>query len=150
MTEIISLMRRNVAVFAMFALPVVGRSVKAQSSAPPDLFQVPEVRSSWDDLTEGVETTEDWQRRRKVLKQRFLDLSGLNDGVPGTQRQRVLMLMRVMDIYELEKSPQNFAFYVHGRGHSVAHESRQLMYAWMDTHLKPPEATRTWNITTSR
>ncbi|MEZ6082187.1 MAG: hypothetical protein R3C56_42885 [Pirellulaceae bacterium] len=48
-----------------------------------------------------------------------------------------------MDIYELEEAPQNFAFYVHGRGHSVAHESRQLMYGWMDTHLKPPEATQT-------
>jgi len=73
----------------------------------------------------------------------FLDLSGLNDGNPLVQRQRVLMLMRVMDVYELQKAPQNFAFYAHGRGHSVAHESRQLIYGWMDTHLKPPEATKT-------
>lgn len=78
-----------------------------------------------------------------IAPRAFLDLSGLNDGVPLTQRQRVLMLMKVMDVYELEKAPQNFAFYVHGRGHSVAHESRQLLYAWMDTHLKPPEATET-------
>lgn len=73
----------------------------------------------------------------------FLDLSGLNDGIPLTQRQRVLMLTRIMDVYELEKAPMNFAFYVHGRGHSVKHESRELMYAWMDTHLKPPSATET-------
>jgi dienelactone hydrolase len=78
-----------------------------------------------------------------IAPRAFLDLSALNDGIPGTQRQRLLMLMRVMDIYELEKAPENFAFYVHGRGHSVAHESRQLMYGWMDTHLKPPEATQT-------
>jgi hypothetical protein len=73
----------------------------------------------------------------------FLDLSGLNDGVPGTQRQRVLMLTEVMRPYELEGAPENFGFYVHGRGHSVAHESRELMYGWMDTHLKPPAATQT-------
>jgi hypothetical protein len=47
-----------------------------------------------------------------------------------------------MDVYELEKAPGNFAFYVHGRGHSVKHESRELVYGWMDTHLKPPSATQ--------
>lgn len=82
-----------------------------------------------------------------IAPRAFLDLSGLNDGIPGTQRQRVLMLMRIMDVYELEKAPQNFAFYVHGRGHSVAHESRQLIYGWMDAHLKPPEATETHLVT---
>ena len=78
-----------------------------------------------------------------VAPRALLDLSGLNDGDPLTQRQRILMLTRIMDVYELEKAPMNFAFYVHGRGHSVKHESRQLMYAWMDTHLKPPLATET-------
>jgi len=78
-----------------------------------------------------------------VAPRAFLDLSGLNDGAPLTQRQRILMLMRVMDVYELEEVPGNFAFFVHGRGHSVAHESRQLMYGWMDTHLKPPSVTAT-------
>lgn len=78
-----------------------------------------------------------------ITPRAFLDLSGLNDGDPLTQRQRVLMLMKVMDVYELEKAPQNFAFFVHGKGHSVAHESRALMYAWMDTHLKPKSATKT-------
>ncbi len=73
----------------------------------------------------------------------YLDLSGLNDGNPLTQRQRILMLLKVMDVYELEQAPQNFAFFVHGRGHSVAHESRELMYGWMDTHLKPAAATKT-------
>ena len=68
--------------------------------------------------------------------------SGISRSV-RTQRQRLLMLMKVMDVYELERSPQNFGFYVHGRGHSVAHESRQLIYGFMDSHLKPPAATRT-------
>lgn len=77
----------------------------------------------------------------------FLDLSGLNDGIPGVQRQRVLMLTEVMKVYDLEGAPENFGFYVHGRGHSVAHESRELMYGWMDTHLKPPEATQTRLVT---
>ncbi len=78
-----------------------------------------------------------------IAPRAFLDLSGLNDGDPLTQRQRVLMLMKLMDVYELESKPDNFAFYVHGRGHSVKHESRALMYAWMDTHLKAPAATAT-------
>jgi acetyl esterase/lipase len=76
-----------------------------------------------------------------IAPRAFLDLSGLNDGDPLTQRQRMLMLMKVMEVYELEKSPQNFAFFAHGRGHSVSNESRQLMYGWMDSHLKPPSAT---------
>lgn len=78
-----------------------------------------------------------------IAPRAFLDLSGLNDGNPLTQRQRVLMLLKVMDVYELEKAPQNFAFFVHGKGHSVAHESRELIYGWMDTHLKPKSATKT-------
>jgi hypothetical protein len=48
-----------------------------------------------------------------------------------------------MRVYDVEGAPQNFAFYVHGKGHAVPHESRQLMYAWMDVHLKPPAATAT-------
>jgi hypothetical protein len=82
-----------------------------------------------------------------IAPRAFLDLSGLNDGDPLTQRQRVLMLTKVMDVYELVEAPANFAFYVHGRGHSVEHESRQLLYAWMDTHLKPPAATKTRLVT---
>lgn len=78
-----------------------------------------------------------------IAPRAFLDLSGLNDGHRPTQRQRLLMLMKVMDVYELEGSPQNFGFYAHGRGHSVAHESRELMYGFMDSHLKPRAATKT-------
>ena len=78
-----------------------------------------------------------------IAPRAFLDLSALNDGNPGTQRQRVLMLMKIMEVYELQGAPENFGFYVHGKGHSVAHESRQLMYGWMDSHLKPAEATAT-------
>ena len=78
-----------------------------------------------------------------IAPRAFLDLSGLNDGNPGTQRQRVLMLTKIMDIYELEQAPENFSFYIHGRGHSVAHESRSLMYGFLDAHLKPAEATAT-------
>jgi pimeloyl-ACP methyl ester carboxylesterase len=78
-----------------------------------------------------------------IAPRAFLDLSGLNDGHGPTQRQRLLMLMKVMDVYELEGAAENFGFYVHGRGHSVAHESRQLIYGFMDSHLKPSEATKT-------
>ncbi len=78
-----------------------------------------------------------------IAPRAFLDVSGLNDGHGPTQRQRLLMMMKVMDVYELEGAAQNFGFYAHGRGHSVPHESRQLIYAFMDAHLKPPKATKT-------
>ena len=58
------------------------------------------------------------------------------------------MLLKVMEVYEFEDAAKNFSFYVHGRGHSVAHESRQLIYGFMDAHLKPPEATETRLLTT--
>lgn len=77
-----------------------------------------------------------------IAPRAFLDVSALNDGNPGTQRQRVLMLMKIMEIYELEGKPENFAFFVHGRGHAVPHESRELIYGFMDAHLKPAEATQ--------
>jgi len=81
-----------------------------------------------------------------IAPRAFLDLFALNDGNPLTQRQRALMDLKIMDVYDLLGVPRNFAFYVHGRGHSVAHESRQLIYAWMDTHLKPPSATATHRV----
>jgi hypothetical protein len=71
----------------------------------------------------------------------FLDVSALNDGDPVGQRQRVLMLTSVMQVYEVQNVAENFAFFVHGRGHSVAHESRELIYGWLDSHLKPAAAT---------
>ena len=82
-----------------------------------------------------------------IAPRAFLDVSALNDGDPLTQRQRVLMNLKIMDVYELNKASQKFAFFVHGRGHSVAHESRQLIYSWMDTHLLPVEQTATRLVT---
>jgi dienelactone hydrolase len=77
-----------------------------------------------------------------IAPRAFLDVSALNDGVPLTQRQRVLMLTKIADVYELLGHGENFAFFVHGRGHSVAHESRELIYGFLDAHLKPAEATQ--------
>jgi len=78
-----------------------------------------------------------------IAPRAFMDVSGLNDGNKLTQRQRILMNLNIMDVYDVEDAPQNFAFFVHGRGHSVEYESRQLIYGWMDSHLKPPAATGT-------
>lgn len=78
-----------------------------------------------------------------IAPRAFMDVSALNDGVPLTQRQRVLMLMKIADVYELLGKPENFSFFVHGRGHSVPHESRELIYGFLDAHLKPAEVTKT-------
>jgi len=76
-----------------------------------------------------------------VAPRAFLDLSSIQDGDPLTQKHRVLMLMKVMDIYELLGQSDQFAFFVHGKGHAVPYESRQLLYGWLDTHLKSADAT---------
>jgi hypothetical protein len=103
-----------------------------------------------EDLLKGEMPPLDFHEIISLIAPRaFLDLSGLNDGHGPTQKQRLLMLMKVMDVYELEGTPEIFGFYVHGRGHSVAHESRQLIYGWMDTHLKPAETTRTRLVTSA-
>ncbi|WP_298868218.1 alpha/beta fold hydrolase [uncultured Gimesia sp.] len=100
------------------------------------------------ELMEGKLPPIDFHEIMSLIAPRaFLDLSGLNDGNPLTQRQRILMLLKVMDVYEIEKAPQKFAFFVHGKGHSVAHESRELMYGWMDSNLKPKSATKTKLVT---
>ena len=71
----------------------------------------------------------------------FLDVSALNDGTRLTQKQRVLMLLRVADVYQILGKPENFEFFVHQRGHSMPVETRRLMVAFFDSHLKPKEAT---------
>ncbi len=78
-----------------------------------------------------------------IAPRAYLDVSAVNDGNALTQRQRVLMLLKVADVYELLGQPQQFAFFVHGRAHAAPHESRELIYAFLDAHLKPREATQT-------
>ena len=78
-----------------------------------------------------------------IAPRAWMDVSALNDGNPLTQRQRVLMLMKVMDVYELEGAAERFSFFVHGHGHAVPHESRALIYGWLDLYLKPPAVTQT-------
>ena len=78
-----------------------------------------------------------------IAPRAFLDVSALNDGYAPTQRQRVLMLTKIMQVYELVEAPANFSFFAHGKGHSVPHETRQLIYGFLDSHLKPAAATTT-------
>ncbi|MDW8078876.1 MAG: dienelactone hydrolase family protein [Thermoguttaceae bacterium] len=82
-----------------------------------------------------------------IAPRAFLDVSGINDGNPAVQRQRVLMLLKVAEVYQLVGVPQNFAFFVHGRGHAVPYESRQLIYGFLEVHLKPREATQARLVT---
>ena len=55
------------------------------------------------------------------------------------------MLAKVMEVYELCEAPENMAFYVHGQGHAIEHDSRQLIvrssrlsaaaFPWLLGHL---------------
>ncbi len=49
------------------------RSCLGESDAAR-IVQVPEIRSSWNDLTDRIETQADWHKRRAVLKQRIISI----------------------------------------------------------------------------
>ncbi len=99
---------------------MLNNPLEAKNRMQPELFEVPEIRSSWDDLTEGIKTQTDWRERRKVLKARYLDL--------------------IRD----QHKPARPALALQVHENVVVHDQyeRKLIYGWMDTHLKPPEATR--------
>jgi dienelactone hydrolase len=82
-----------------------------------------------------------------IAPRAYLEVLGLNDGDPLMERQEVLMMLKVADLYQLVGKPENLAFFAHGRGHSVRHESRELIYGFLEAHLKPPEATRSRRVT---
>jgi pimeloyl-ACP methyl ester carboxylesterase len=65
----------------------------------------------------------------------LLDISAINDGVEATQRQRVIMNIEVMKAFELENAADRFAFFVHGKKHSVPDESRELIASWLRSQL---------------
>jgi len=71
-----------------------------------------------------------------IAPRAVLDLSGLNDGDLGCQRQRVLMLMKVAELYELLGAPQDCGFFVHGHGHAIPLESRELIAGFLSARLK--------------
>jgi pimeloyl-ACP methyl ester carboxylesterase len=77
-----------------------------------------------------------------VAPRALLDCSALNDGNRNMQKARVQMNVVVSDLYTLLGVPEQFAFYVNGYGHKSPYESRELIYAWLDAHLKPPAATQ--------
>ncbi|MCP4643161.1 MAG: alpha/beta hydrolase [bacterium] len=74
-----------------------------------------------------------------VAPRPFLDVISLNDeygGSPLTHRQRMLMDLRLADLYTILGVQQNFAFYTVSQYHHFLHDSRELAYAWLDKHLK--------------
>ncbi len=72
-----------------------------------------------------------------IAPRAFLDVSAWNDpqGYTPTQRQRALMMLKLTELYDLLEGAQNFAFFIHGRGHSIPSESRSLIYDFLQTHL---------------
>lgn len=91
------------------------------------------------DLQAGVLPPIDFHEIIALIAPRpFLDVAAINDADPRVQRQRVLMNLKIMDAYALENALPKVAFYVHGRGHYVPYDARNLIYAWLDLHLKTP------------
>ena len=73
-----------------------------------------------------------------VAPRAYLDISGLNDGHRATQKQRVLMLVTVSEIWQRLGAEERFAFWVHGKGHAVPPEARELMGNWLTEQLAAP------------
>ncbi len=79
-----------------------------------------------------------------IAPRAFLDCLSVNDvygGSPASHRQRVMMDLRLTDLWNLLGTPENFAFYVRGQKHSCQHDVRELIYAWIDKQLDVPCAT---------
>lgn len=73
----------------------------------------------------------------------FLDIVALNDqygGSPESHQQRVMMDLRLADLWKLSGAPEKFSFYVRGETHQFGYSSRELVYAWIDLHLQTPRA----------
>jgi len=70
----------------------------------------------------------------------LLDISAVNDGVEATQRQRVVMNLEVMKAFQLENAADRFAFFVHGKQHSVPDESRELIASWLRSQLNSADS----------
>ena len=67
-------MRLSPIIFLSVQFLIFSNSGFSQNRIRPELLEVPEIQSSWDDLTDGVTTQEDWNKRKVILRQRFLDL----------------------------------------------------------------------------
>ena len=52
-----------------------------ETGKPVDSWPVTPLRTSWDDLLEGIDSPEAWAKKRKAIEQRFHDLM-LNDAAP--------------------------------------------------------------------
>ncbi|MCB1122885.1 MAG: hypothetical protein KJT03_15125 [Verrucomicrobiae bacterium] len=104
--------------------PTTNASRRLQAIVPPHFFRhKPEVeawsRDHWyicfkpirEDLLNCESPPVDFHEIISLITPRaFPNLSGMNDGDPGTQPQRVLMLMKRMGTYKLEGVPENSSF----------------------------------------
>ena len=64
--------------YLIVVLAAIPLALAAPPAADPEpsrrVSDPPEIHSSWDDLLEGVKTLADWQRHKKVLRGRYLEL----------------------------------------------------------------------------
>ena len=72
-----------------------------------------------------------------IAPRAYLDVFAWNDpqGHMPTQKQRVLMMLKLTELYDLLGESQNFGFFMHGRGHTIPAESRALIYEFLEVHL---------------
>jgi dienelactone hydrolase len=78
----------------------------------------------------------------------FLDRFALNDGCPLTQGHRVMLHVRLRELYRMLGAEPAHAFLVSGDGHSISDMSCTTMLSWMDRWLKHDGApSATWDAT---
>jgi len=71
-----------------------------------------------------------------IAPRAFMDVFAWNDGPVATQYQRIFMSQKLCALYSLLGHPENYAFFVHGKGHSVPKESQDLIYRFLAEHLE--------------
>ena len=71
-----------------------------------------------------------------IAPRALLDRFALNDGLPLAQAHKVMLHVKVHEVYRLLGAEGAHAFYVFADGHSVTDQSRECLLSWMDRWLK--------------
>lgn len=90
-----------------------------------------------DVLLAGREVKCDFHEMLALIAPRpLLERFALNDGHPVTQSHRVMLHLKLRELYRLLDSEPAHAFLVFGDGHSIPDLSRETMLSWMDRWLR--------------
>ncbi len=90
-----------------------------------------------DDLIAGNRIIPDFHEMMALIAPRpLMERFAFNDGPHLRQSQRIMLHLRLHDLYKLYDQESAHAFLVHGDGHSVPDLSQEPLLSWMDRWLQ--------------